>query len=62
MTPPAPEECLVQARSGKYKGGTLVAEEVLDLVVHEVRRGRGSARQRSRTSRAGVEHDRMAPP
>ena len=37
MTPPAPEECLVQARSGKYKGGTLVAEEVLDLVVHERR-------------------------
>lgn len=37
MTPPAPEECLVRARSGKYKGGTLVAEEVIDLVVHERR-------------------------
>lgn len=34
MPPPAPEECLVHARSGKYKGGTLVAEDVRELGAH----------------------------
>ena len=34
MTPPAAEDCLVQALSGKYKGGTRIAEDVCDLATH----------------------------
>ena len=37
MVPPAAEECLVQGRVGKYKGGTLIAEEVGELGVHRER-------------------------
>lgn len=32
--PPAAEACLVQSRAGKYKGGTLIAEDVTDLGAH----------------------------
>ena len=34
LAPPAAEECLIQSREGKYKGGTLIAEEVVDLETH----------------------------
>jgi hypothetical protein len=34
MAPPAPEACLVHSRTAKYKGGTLVAEDVRDLPTH----------------------------
>jgi hypothetical protein len=37
MVPPAAEECLVQGRVGKYKGGTLIAEDVGELGVHQRR-------------------------
>ena len=37
MAPPAAEECLVHARSGKYKGGTRIAEDVRDLATHQRR-------------------------
>jgi hypothetical protein len=32
--PPEPEECLTRSRSSRYKGGTLIAEDVLDLPTH----------------------------
>jgi hypothetical protein len=32
--PPEPEDCLTCSRASRYKGGTLVAEEVLDLAAH----------------------------
>lgn len=34
LAPPAAEECLIQSRAGKYKGGTLIAEDVVDLQTH----------------------------
>ena len=34
MTAPAPEACLVHARTAKYKGGTLIAEDVRDVPTH----------------------------
>ena len=35
--PPEPEECLIRARASRYKGGTLIAEDVLDLATHRQR-------------------------
>ena len=32
--PPEPEDCLIHSRVSRYKGGTLIAEEVLDLAMH----------------------------
>jgi uncharacterized protein DUF6431 len=32
--PPEPEDCLTQSRASRYKGGTLIAEDVLDLATH----------------------------
>jgi hypothetical protein len=32
--PPEPEECLIHSRVSRYKGGTLIAEDVLDLATH----------------------------
>jgi hypothetical protein len=37
MAPPAAEDCLVQSRTDKYKGGTRIAEDVCDLAAHERR-------------------------
>jgi hypothetical protein len=34
LAPPAAEECLIQSRAAKYKGGTLIAEDVIDLGLH----------------------------
>jgi hypothetical protein len=34
LAPPAAEDCLIRSRVGKYKGGTLLAEEVVDLDTH----------------------------
>lgn len=34
MAPPAAADCLVHARRGKYKGGTLVAEDVREVEAH----------------------------
>jgi hypothetical protein len=34
LAPPAAEDCLIQPRTGKYKGGTLIAEDVTDLGAH----------------------------
>ena len=34
MAPPAAEACLVQSRTAKYKGGTLIAEDVRDVPTH----------------------------
>jgi hypothetical protein len=35
--PPAPEGCLTLSRASRYKGGTLIAEDVRDLRAHERR-------------------------
>jgi hypothetical protein len=35
--PPEPEDCLIRSRASRYKGGTLIAEDVLDLAAHEKR-------------------------
>jgi hypothetical protein len=35
--PPEPEDCLTQSRASRYKGGTLIAEDVLDLATHQRR-------------------------
>jgi len=32
--PPEPEECLIQSRVSRYKGGTLIVEDVLDVATH----------------------------
>lgn len=32
--PPEPEDCLTRSRVSRYKGGTLIAEDVLDLATH----------------------------
>ena len=32
--PPEPEDCLTHARASRYKGGTLIAEDVFDLPEH----------------------------
>jgi hypothetical protein len=32
--PPEPEECLTRSRASRFKGGTLIAEDVLDLATH----------------------------
>lgn len=32
--PPEPEDCLIHSRVSRYKGGTLIAEDVLDLAMH----------------------------
>jgi hypothetical protein len=37
LAPPATEDCLVQLRADKYKGGTRIAEDVWDLAEHERR-------------------------
>lgn len=35
--PPEPEQCLTRTRVSRYKGGTLIAEDVLDLATHQRR-------------------------
>ena len=35
LPPPDPESCLVQSRVSRFKGGTLIAEDVRDLAAHE---------------------------
>jgi hypothetical protein len=35
--PPEPEDCLTRLRVSRYKGGTLIAEDVHDLVAHQQR-------------------------
>jgi hypothetical protein len=35
--PPEPEDCLTQSRASRYKGGTIIAEEVRDLPAHHRR-------------------------
>ena len=37
LPPPEPEECLIQSRASRYKGGTLIAEDVHDLATHQRR-------------------------
>lgn len=37
LPPPAPARCLILSRVSRYKGGTLIAEDVLDLATHERR-------------------------
>jgi hypothetical protein len=37
LPPPAGEECLVRVRPSSQKGGTIIAEDVRDLVTHEAR-------------------------
>jgi hypothetical protein len=37
LPPPEPESCLVHSRASRFKGGTLVNEEVCDLESHERR-------------------------
>lgn len=37
LPPPEPESCLVHSRTSRFKGGTLVDEEVRDLESHERR-------------------------
>lgn len=37
MAPPAPEQCLVHPRTVKYKGGTLIDEDVRELEAHRRR-------------------------
>jgi hypothetical protein len=35
--PPEPEDCLIHSRASRYKGGTLIAEDVHDLDTHRQR-------------------------
>ncbi len=35
--PPEPEDCLTRSRASRYKGGTLIAEGVLDFATHRRR-------------------------
>lgn len=35
--PPEPEDCLTRSRASRYKGGTLIAEDVHDLATHRRR-------------------------
>ncbi len=35
--PPEPEDCLIRSRASRYKGGTLIAEDVHDLATHRQR-------------------------
>jgi hypothetical protein len=37
LPPPEPEDCLILSRSSRYKGGTLIAEDVVDLATHRRR-------------------------
>jgi len=37
LPPPEPEDCLIRSRVSRYKGGTLVAEDVVDPDVHRPR-------------------------
>jgi hypothetical protein len=37
LPPPDPESCLITSRVSRHKGGTLVDEEVRDLIAHEQR-------------------------
>ena len=37
LPPPEPERCLVHSRASRFKGGTLIDEEVRDLETHERR-------------------------
>jgi len=37
LPPPEPESCLVHSRASRFKGGTLINEEVRDLESHERR-------------------------
>jgi hypothetical protein len=48
--PPEPEECLTHSRASRYKGGTLIAEDVLDLPTH-LRRLRAPGGYRPATCR-----------
>jgi hypothetical protein len=37
LPPPEPEDCLIQSRVSRYKGGTLIAEDVTEAVAHRRR-------------------------
>jgi hypothetical protein len=37
LPPPEPEDCLIQSRASRYKGGTLIAEDVTDVATHRRR-------------------------
>jgi len=37
LPPPQPDPCLIQSRKAKYRGGTLIAEQVWSLEEHESR-------------------------
>lgn len=37
VTPPSPDPCLVQSRKARFRGGTLIASDVVDVVQHERR-------------------------
>jgi hypothetical protein len=37
LPPPEPEDCLIHSRVSRYRGGTLIAEDVQDLATHRRR-------------------------
>lgn len=37
LPPPGPEDCLIHSRVSRYRGGTLIAEDVPDLATHRKR-------------------------
>jgi hypothetical protein len=51
--PPEPEECLTCSRASRYKGGTLIAEEVHDLATHRERLADPDGYRPDRCARCG---------
>lgn len=53
--PPEPEDCLTCSRASRYKGGTLIAEDVQDLAVHRQRVAAPDGYRPDRCPRCGRE-------
>ena len=53
--PPEPEDCLIQSRASRYKGGTLIAEDVLDVATHQRRLADPNGYRPARCPRCGCE-------
>lgn len=55
LPPPSPETCLVASRVSRFRGGTLIDEDVLDLAAHERRLSAPDGYRPERCARCG--HD-----
>lgn len=56
LSPPPPEDCLETSRVSRYRGGTLIAEDVTDLAEHERRLADVDAYRPASCARCGGAH------